>query len=640
MSSLSLLAKKRFSGIFWTQSVGAFTDNFFKQTLLALIAHRGLSFMGLPEETVGQLSGAIFMAPYFFLSATAGQLADKYDKASIIRNLKILEIVFAIIAAVAIWKQNMNWCVVSLVFFAIQSAFFGPLKYGILPQLLEPEELVTGNAWVETSTNLFILAGTILGTEFVLRGVPDAATGGLLVAISVLGFFFSTTIPAAPGDARVKVDNNPFVPTWQTLRLLGQKRSILNSVLGISWFWALGMVMLGAFPFYTTKYLHCSLEVSTLLFMVFSVGVAAGSMLCERLSYGRLELGLVPFGSIGISLFLLILGVLGNPLPVAKAGHELSGLEFIQTPGGIGISICVFLFCLFSGFFIVPLYTLIQQRSDADTRARVIAGNNIVNALFMVVAAGATAIAQGKLGMTYPQIFAALALVNVVVSIYIYTLIPEFTVRFIAYLITHFLYRLKVVGEDKIPAEGGVVLVANHVSFVDWLIVMATVKRPVHFVMWYTYFNIPGLRFMFKSAGVIPISSARLRPKVLGEAFERIKGYLEAGEVICIFPEGTITKTGELNKFRNGVEKMVEQTPVPVVPMALKGLWGGNFSRHKGGFFNRFRRRPLRSKIEVIVGEPIPPEQVKVEYLQERIIELSDLTPSESAGLGAQRPPE
>lgn len=622
MSSLSLLAKKRFSGIFWTQSVGAFTDNFFKQTLLALIAHRGLSFMGLPEETVGQLSGAIFMAPYFFLSATAGQLADKYDKAGIIRNLKILEILFSVIAAVAIWKQNMNWCVVSLVFFAIQSAFFGPLKYGILPQLLEPEELVTGNAWVETSTNLFILAGTMMGTEFVLRGVPDAATGGLLVGVSLLGFYFSTTIPKAPGDASVRVDTNPFVPTWQTLRLLGQKRSILNSVLGISWFWALGMVMLGAFPFYTTKYLHCSLFVSTILFMIFSVGVAAGSMLCERLSYGRLELGLVPIGSIGISLFLLILGVLGNPLPVVKAGHELSGLEFIQTPGGIAISICVFLFCLFSGFFIVPLYTLIQQRSDADTRARVIAGNNIVNALFMVVAAGATAIAQGKLGMDYPQIFAALAIVNLLVSVYIYTLIPEFTVRFIAYLITHFLYRLKVVGEEKIPAEGGLVLVANHVSFVDWLVVMATVKRPVRFVMWYTYFNIPGLRFLFKSAGVIPISSARLRPKILAAAFERIQGYLEAGEVVCIFPEGIVTKNGELNKFRNGVEKMVERTPVPVVPMALKGLWGGNFSRHKGGFFNRFRRRPLRSKIEVIVGDPVAPEDVKADDLQHRVAEL------------------
>mgnify|MGYP003604606235 CR=1 FL=1 len=621
MSSLSLLGKKRFSGIFWTQSVGAFTDNFFKQTLLALIAHRGLSFMGLPEETVGQLSGAIFMAPYFFLSATAGQLADKYDKAGIIRNLKILEIVFAVIAAIAIWKQNMNWCVVSLVFFAIQSAFFGPLKYGILPQLLEPEELVTGNAWVETSTNLFILAGTILGTEFVLRGVPDAATGGLLVAISLLGFFFSTTIPAAPGDQAVKVDNNPFVPTWHTLKLLGQKRSILNSVLGISWFWALGMVMLGAFPFYTTKYLHCSLEVSTLLFMIFSVGVAAGSMLCERLSYGRLELGLVPFGSIGISAFLLILGVLGNPLP-QKLGHELSGLEFIQTPGGIAISICVFLFCLFSGFFIVPLYTLIQQRSDADTRARVIAGNNIINALFMVIAAGTTAIAQGKLGMTYPQIFGALAIVNLAVSVYIYTLIPEFTVRFIAYLITHFLYRLKVVGEDKIPDEGPVVLVANHVSFVDWLIVMATVKRPVHFVMWYTYFNVPGLRFLFKSAGVIPISSARLRPKILGEAFGSIKRYLDEGEVICIFPEGAITKNGELCKFRNGIEKIVEQTPVPVVPMALKGLWGGNFSRHKGGFFRRVTRRPLRSKIEVIVGDPVAPEDVKAEDLQHRVAEL------------------
>ncbi|MBN9414766.1 MAG: MFS transporter [Candidatus Eremiobacteraeota bacterium] len=620
MSSLSLFGKKRFSGIFWTQSVGAFTDSFFKQTLLALVAHRGLQFMGMSEETLSQLAGAIFMAPYFFLSATAGQLADKFDKAGIIRRLKALEILFAVIAALAIYFQNMNWCVVSLIFFAIQSSFFGPLKYGILPQLLEPEELVAGNAWVETSTNLFILVGTILGTEFITRNVPDVVTGGLLVAISLLGLFFSTTIPEAPGNTSVKVDWNPFVPTWQTIVLVGQKRSILNSILGISWFWALGMVMLGAFPVYTTKFLQCNLEVSTLLFVVFSIGVALGSVLCERLSFGRLELGLVPIGSIGISLFLALLWLLGNPLPAHD--HPLSGLEFIQTGGGIAIAICVLLFCLFSGFFIVPLYTLIQQRSDADTRARVIAGNNIVNAFFMVIAAGLTAVAQSKLHLTYPQIFGALAIVNLVVSVYIYTLIPEFTVRFIAYLITHFLYRLKVVGEDKIPAEGPVVLIANHVSFVDWLIVMASVKRPVHFVMWYTYFNIPGLRFLFKGAGVIPISSARLRPKILAEAFVSIKRYLDEGEVICIFPEGTITKTGELNKFRNGVEKIVELNPVPVVPMALKGLWGGNFSRYKGGFFSRFTRRPLRSKIEVIVGDPIAPEDVKADDLQNRVAEL------------------
>jgi len=621
LSQLSLLGEKRFSGIFWTQSIGAFTDNFFKQTLLALLAHRHLPFHGMSEESVGLLSGAIFMAPYFLFSATAGQLADKLDKAAIIRGLKIAEILFAVIGALAIYFQNLDWCVVALVFFAFQAAFFGPLKYGILPQLLDETELVTGNAWVETSTNIFVLIGTIAATEFVLRGVPDWGIGALLVGISLLGYFFSRTIPSAPGgQPDLKVNWNPIIPTWQTLKLVAEKRAILNSILGISWFWALGMIMLSALPFYATKYLQCSLEVSTVLFVFFSVGIGIGSMWCERLSYGRLELGLVPIGSLGISFFLGCLCVIGNPLP-AHVG-ELSAMGFLKTGGGMLITACVFLFCVFSGFFIVPLYTLIQQRSDPETRSRVIAGNNIVNAMFMVPAAVGLALLQEKVGLTIPQVFGVLAAFNVLVAVYIYTLIPEFGVRFVGFMIAHLMYRLKVEGEDKIPHEGGLILAPNHVSFVDWLFIMAAVRRPVRFIMWYTYFERPVIKTLFRMAGVIPISSARVRPKILEQAFDKIKWYLEQGDIVCIFPEGTITKTGELNKFRTGIERIVGETPVPVMPIALRGLWGSNFSRYRGTFFSRLRRRPVRSHVEVVIGDPIPPEQVKADRLQDLVTEL------------------
>jgi len=619
LSALKLLAQKRFSGIFWTQSAGAFTDNFFKHTLVALVAERGLTFMNLKTEDVGLLASAIFMAPFFFFSATAGQLADKLDKAAIIRGLKVAEILFAILGGIAIYFQSISWSMLVLAFFAFQSAFFGPLKYGILPQLLEEEELVAGNAWVEMSTNLFILAGTILGTEIVVRNAPNWALGVILVGIAVLGYLAARSIPPAPGNPELRVDPNPFWPTYETLKIVAAKRAILNSVLGISWFWALGVVILSAFPFYTKEVLHCHIEVSTLLFVIFSLGVAAGSMICERLSYGRLELGLVPMGSIGVSLFLACLWLLGNPLPVPAVPYSWS--EFLHQPGGIMVSISVFLFCLFSGFFIVPLYTLIQQRSEPEQRARVIAGNNIINAFFMVAAIGLTA-GLRKLGLSFPEVFGVMAFLNGLVAIYIYTLIPEFFLRFVAYMLTHCIYRLKVVGEEKIPHDGGMVLVCNHVSFADWLVVMAAVRRPVHFVMWYTYAELPVLKFLFRGAGVIPISSARLRPKVLHQAFLTIKEYLDGGRLICIFPEGQITKNGQMNKFRNGVEKMVEDSPVPVIPMALRGLWGSNFSRHKGGFWRRFLRRPLRSKIEVVFGDPIPPQEVKAEELQEIVTRL------------------
>lgn len=621
MALFSLLGQRRFSGLFWTQSIGAFTDSFFKQALLALVTERGLTFAGMQREMVGLLAGAVFMIPYLFFSATAGQLADKYNKTTMIRRLKLAEIFFAVLGGVAVYCHRIDWCMAVLVFFAIQSTFFGPIKYGILPQLLDEGELVTGNAWVETSTNVFILVGTIMGTEFIARQLPDWSVGGLLVLISLVGYLLSRTIPSAPSNTpELTVDGNPIVPTWKTLKLIGEQRSILNSILGISWFWALGGVMLSAFPFYTKDVLHCHIEVYTLLFVLFSVGIAIGSMGCERMSYGRLELGLVPFGSIGISIFLGALWLIGAPLPETSEPYTLT--QFLHTAAGLQISASVFFFCVFCGFFIVPLYTLIQQRSRPGTRAQVIAGNNIVNAIFMVGSAGMVGLLRTHLGLTMPQVFGVLALFNAAVGIYIYSLIPEFTLRFVAYLITHFTYRLRVTGEENIPREGGLVLVANHVSFADWLVVMAAVKRPVHFVMWYTYFELPVVKFLFRDAGVIPISSARLRPKILDAAFKQIKAYLEEGDVVCIFPEGQITKNGQMNTFRNGVEKMVEDTPVPVVPMALRGLWGSNFSRAKTGFFRRFWTRPLRNKIEVVVGQPIPPEEVDAEKLQEIVGQL------------------
>lgn len=620
MSQLSLLAQKRFSGIFWTQSIGAFTDNFFKQTLVALVAARGWTLLDLSQEQVGLLASAIFMAPFFSFSATAGQLADKLDKAAIIRGLKVAEIAFACLGAAAVHFQQLSWCMLVLVFFAFQAAFFGPLKYGILPQLLKEDELVSGNAWVETSTNLFILVGTILGAEMVAKRAPDWSIGLLLVCVSVLGYLTSRSIPDAPSSQpELKVDWNPFVPTWQMIQLVREQRAILNSILGISWFWALGSVVLSVFPFYTMQVLHCQIEVSTLLFVLFSVGIAAGSMLCERLSYGRLELGLVPFGSLGMSLFLAGLWWIGSPL--SKPSHPYSWQFFLHSPSGLAIAACVSLFCLFSGFFIVPLYTLIQQRSTPETRARIIAGNNIINAFFMVAALLAVAVMR-EWGLTIPQVFGVMAAFNLAVAVYIYTLIPEFFLRFISYLIGHFLYRLRVVGEENIPPQGGVILVANHVSFVDWLIVMAAVRRPMFFVMWYTYYELPLVRFLFREAGVIPISSSKIRPKILERALQSIRTHLQEGDAICIFPEGKITKNGEIGTFRPGVERMVEDTPVPVVPMALRGLWGSNFSRRPGSFWKRFLYRPLRSPIQVVIGEPIPPELVTAELLQQRVAQL------------------
>lgn len=643
MSQLKLLGQKRFAGVFWTQSIGAFADNFYKQSLIMMVALGALHSDRVPDKSLAALAGALLMLPFVLFSATAGQLADKYDKARLIVGLKLAEMVFSVVGTYAVFTQNLDLCLVVLLFFGFQAAFFGPLKYSILPQLLHREELVTGNAWVEMSTNVFILVGTILANVLVSRGLHDhrmLPVGGVLMVLAVLGFLAARTIPASPpvrGDqaasqsgeaqplgsqpsvdpSQVRVEWNPITPTFRILKMIAGQRGILNAVLGVSWFWVLGGVLLTMLPFYVTEVLHSSTDVNTMLFALFSVGVAVGSMLCEKLSFGRLELGLVPFGSIGISLSLFALYLLGGPLP--KAAQLYEPIPFLSHPGGAAIALCMFLFSVFTGFFIVPLYTFLQERSAPEQRSRVIAGNNVVNSFFLVGALFVYSWMTDVLKVSLPGVFLVLGLANALVAAYIYTLIPEFFLRFAAYLLSHISYRLKVVGAEKVPEEGGLVLVSNHVSLVDWCLVMAAVRRPVHFVMWHTYGEIPVFRFLFRDAGVIPISSARLRPKILEAAFGRIAECLRNGEVVCIFPEGQITRTGQMNEFRNGVERMVRDTPVPVLPLSISGMWGSNFSRVKRSFWRRFVERPLRSRIEIRFGDPVPADQVNAADLQTRV---------------------
>lgn len=620
MHQFALLATRRFAGIFWTQFIGAFTDGFYKNALLLLVVYEGFTMAGLTDEQVGLLASALFILPFFVVSATAGQLADKLEKAELVRFLKTLEIGFTLLAAVGLYLKNVPILLAVLVLFAIQSTFFGPIKYGILPQLLNEDELVGGNGMVEMATNLAILAGTILSEVAIAHG-GTRTVSAVLICMSLTGFIASRFIPRTQAASpELRVNWNPIPPTLELFRLIRLRKSVYNSILAISWFWLLGGALLSLFPFYAKDVLYADKVMLTVLLAVFSVGVAVGSLMCEKLSGGRLELGLVPMGSIGMSVFLFDLWWIGIPA-WPHTGALLSAEAVLATFVGKRVLFDLFAFSMFSGFFIVPLYTLIQQRTELQYRSRVIAGNNVMNALFMVVSSFAL-MGLLHMGVSIPRIFGLLAVGNALVALYVYSLIPEFFLRFLAYLLANFVYRMKVKGSEHIPEEGAVVLVCNHVSFADWMIILAGVRRPVHFVMWYTYFQMPVLNFLFKDAGAIPIASARLKPKLLKTAMERISEYLKEGEVVCIFPEGSLSKDGQLGPFKNGIERIVEDSYVPVVPMALRGLWGSNFSRHKGGFWKRFLKRPLRSNIELVIGPMILPEDVKIAHLREQILAL------------------
>nr|WP_294977890.1 MFS transporter [uncultured Pseudomonas sp.] len=615
-SQFALLGKKRFLPFFITQLLGAFNDNIFKQSLiLAILYHLTV---GGDRNLLVNLCALLFILPFFLFSALGGQFGEKFNKDALMRALKLAEVVIMLVGAAGFVLGSLPLLFLALFAMGTHSALFGPVKYSILPQHLKEDELVGGNALVEMGTFLAILCGTIGAGVLMSRQDYAAGVGIAVVLVAVCGFFASRNIPrAAAALPDLTIDWNIFRQSWSILLLgLRQRPAVSRSLVGNSWFWFLGAVYLTQIPTYAKELLHGDESVVTLILTVFSVGIALGSMLCEKLSGKKVEIGLVPFGSIGLSLFGILLWWHSGGFPQGEQPYDwLAVLEHSQSWAvladilGIGI---------FGGFYIVPLYALIQARTEEDKRARVIAANNILNALFMVVAAIVSILLLSVAKLTIPELFLVLSLMNVAVNVYIFKIVPEFTMRFLVWLLTHSMYRVDHRNLDVIPDEGPVVLVCNHVSFVDALLIAGSVRRPVRFVMYYKIFRIPVLNFIFRTAGAVPIAGRNEDAQTYEKAFARVAEYLRDGEVVCIFPEGMLTLDGEMNEFRGGVERIIEETPVPVIPMALQGLWGSFFSRDpQKGFLRR-----LWSRVCLVAGQPVAPEEARRLVLQEQVAEL------------------
>lgn len=435
MSQLHLLTERRFWPLFWTQFLGAFNDNLFKNALVILIAYRSMTLLGISSATIVVACAGIFIFPFFLFSATAGQLADHYPKWILMRWVKVWEICVMVLAGVGFATDNLALLLTVLFLMGMQSTFFGPAKYAILPELLDDETLVGGNALVAMATFLAILLGTITGGLVVAGGERWVSRLGLMVvAVAVLGFvtsIFIKKLPAANPDLPVSL--NPVKPTVEILRLTRSVRPVFLSVLAISWFWFLGASFLSLLPNFCKDVLVGGETVVTLTLATFCVGIGTGSMLCERLSRRQLELGLVPLGSIGISIFAIDLAFSGWRFVAPADGAMLSVAEFLRQPGGIHVLIDLFMIAVFSGFYTVPLMTFIQQRSAGIVRSRVIAGNNILNALLMVLS---SILLMGLMarGVSIPGIFLILALLNSAVAAFIFISMPEFLRRFAAWL--------------------------------------------------------------------------------------------------------------------------------------------------------------------------------------------------------------
>jgi 1-acyl-sn-glycerol-3-phosphate acyltransferase len=634
-NQFALLTQRRFAPFFWTQFLGAANDNLFKFALTVMVTYQ-LTVSWLPASLAGLVIGAVFIFPFLLFSATSGQLTDKWDKTRMIRFVKTLEVAIMLIAGFGFYTENVVVLLVCVFLMGLHSTLFGPVKFAYLPQVLNEREITGGNGMVEMGTFVAILLGNVAGG--VLVAMPEV--GHTYVAIAclataVLGRITAQAVPSCPAtDPDLVVNWNPISETMKNLRLAHTNIVVFRSLLGISWMWFFGAVFLSQFPSFAKEVLHGDANVASFLLVIFSIGIGVGSLMCEMLSKRHVEIGLVPFGAIGMSVFAIDLYFATMAIPstasqAAQAGLSVS--QFIANPYHWRVMADLALLALFAGLYSVPMYALIQLRSPASHRARIIAANNILNALFMI-ASSILAGAMLALGASVPQIFLAVGIANIVVAAYIFLLVPEYLLRFIAWIVSRVMYRFKVSGDEHIPTTGAAVLVCNHVSYVDAVLLMAASPRPIRFLMDHRIFKIPVMGWFFKLAKAIPIAPKAEDEAAYNAAFETANQVLKEGDLLAIFPEGGITKDGELQVFKGGITKILERAKsdgiqadgmdVPIVPMALTNLWGSFFSRLGGDAMTKPFRRGLWARVGLNVGEAVRGADAAPEGLRARVQSL------------------
>ena len=610
-----LLRQRRFAPFFLTQFLGAANDNLFKFAFTVLVTYH-LQLTWLEPKMAGLVIGALFILPFVLMSATAGQWADKYDKAAIMRGVKVLELVVMGVAAVGFWFQWVPVLLACVFLMGLHSTLFGPVKYAYLPQHLSERELTGGNGLVEMGTFVAILLGNVGGG--LLMSIAGTGTHWVAVcclAVAVLGWLASKQVPASPSsDAGLKLNWNPATETWRNLKLAAEYPSVFRSLLGISWMWFFGAVFLSQFPSFARDVLGGDEQVASLLLVVFSVGIAIGSLLCETFSHRHVEIGLVPIGAVGMTVFAFDLYLASQGLH-HEAGALMSVGQFIAQPEHWRVMADLALLAFSAGLYSVPMYALIQLRAKPSHRARIIAANNILNALFMIVSSLMAGALLGA-GFSIPEVFGVTAVLNVIVVGYVFWLMPEYIFRLIMLFVTRLVYRVKVRGEENLPTDGAAILICNHVSFVDAIILGIISPRPMVFIMDHRIFKTPVLGWLFKMLKAIPIAPQKEDPQAYEQAFEKARQVLREGELLCLFPEGAITRDGQLQPFKAGIMKILESAPVPVIPSALHNLWGSSFSRIEGAAMSKPLRRGLFNRVGLVVGAPIAPENVSPEALQ------------------------
>ncbi|WP_154180255.1 MFS transporter [Vibrio furnissii] len=615
-SQTSLLTQRRFLPYFITQFFGAFNDNIFKNVLLLLVAFAGSGALPISSDLFINLAAGLFILPFFLFSASAGVLADKYEKSWFIRRVKLLEIAIMCIGAIGFITESYSVLLLILFLMGTQSAFFGPVKYALLPQQLKSNELVPGNALVETGTFLAILLGTLGAGMIASADNARHIAAAAVILFALCGYWASRSIPEAPASApELTFRWRPISQTRHTLAIARNDRIIFQSMMAISWFWFLGAAYLTQFPNFTKVFLNGTESSVSFLLALFSVGIALGSLACDKLSNHRIDVGIVPLGSFGISIFGYLMATsIPNDLPIFSQFSEFAAYQPLWP-----LFAYLLLLGASGGVFIVPLYALMQQRAKETERAQVIAALNIYNSLFMVCSAILGIICLTLLDLTIPHLFVLLSVMNLLLAAYLFLQVPIFVVRFLVWALTHTIYRVRHKNLSKLPEHGGALIVCNHVSYMDALLLSGACPRLIRFVMEEDYANLPVLRRFLKRAGVIPIS-ANSRTSIR-RAFAEVEQALQDGHLVCIFPEGRLTADGNMNEFMRGIDIILRRSPVPVIPIAIKGLWGSFFSRYHGRACKGLPRR-FWSHVEIEAGDAVMAGEATTKLMHEKVATL------------------
>ena len=598
--TFALLETRRFAGLFWTQFLGALNDNFFKNALVLLTLYRLATEEGPMLVTA---AAGIFILPFFLFSATAGQLADKYDKAGLTRNIKIAEIVIMAAGVVALWFESVPSLLAVLFLMGTQSTLFGPIKYGILPDLLRREELMAGNGLIEGGTFLAILIGTIFGGLLILTTYGTALVSLGILVLAVAGYITSRLIPAqGPADPGLRLNPNIIAETASLLRYLFAVRRLKLSAIGVSWFWFVGAIFLAQVPTFTKTLIGADEHVVTLFLTLFSIGIGVGSVLAARLTRDRISTVPVPFAAIGMAVFTTDLFFAARAVPAAG---EIMGIgAFVVEPFAWRIMVDLFGIALSGGLFVVPLFTAIQAWAKEEHRSRVIAAVNIVNAGFMVASSLLT-LALQAMGLDVAQIFLVTGIANIAVAVYVIRLLPDDLLRGIARALFTTLYRLEVRGMENLEKAGPrSVVVVNHLSFLDAPIMLSLLHDKPLFAIYTGMAKRWWVKPFLTLVEALPVDPNH--PMAVKTLVARVK----EGKPLVIFPEGRITVTGALMKIYDGPAMIADKADATIVPVRIEGAERTPFSR-----LNKLQiKRRWFPKIRITFLEPrrleIGPEHV------------------------------